>query len=83
MKASFRQAAALAGQGMIFEACLLADPDPRLIRLPGARPLPDRDIWVLTHPDLIQTRRIATLLRTLVEALTAQRELIEGSAVPA
>lgn len=73
-----RHAAAMAGLGMIFEACFLADPDPRLRRLPGARPSPDRDIWVLTHPDLRQTPRVAALLRHLADAVIAKRGLIEG-----
>ncbi len=82
-----RHAAAIAGHGLIFEACFLADPDPRLVRLPGSRPTPDRDIWVLTHPDLKDTKKVSTLMRYLVEALQAKRDLIEGrrphNAIPA
>ena len=44
----------------------------------GARPAPDRDIWVLTHPDLKDTPRVSALLRHLVAAISAQRDLIEG-----
>lgn len=73
-----RHAAALAGRGLIFEACFLADPDPRLVRILGSSPLPDRDIWVLTHPDLKDTRRVSTLLRYLVKSISAKRGLIEG-----
>ncbi len=73
-----RHAAALAGRGLIFESCFLADPDPRLVRIPGSSPMPDRDIWVLTHPDLKNTRRVSTLLRHLVKAISAKRDLIEG-----
>lgn len=73
-----RHAAALAGQGLIFEACFLADRDPRLVRLPGSSPSPDRDIWVLTHPDLKDTRRVSTLMRFLYEAISAKRDIIEG-----
>ncbi|WP_282610664.1 LysR family transcriptional regulator [Pelagibius sp. Alg239-R121] len=75
-----RHAAALAGQGLIFEACLLADPEEGLIRLPGARPEPDRDIWVLTHPDLKDTPRVSTLMRHLADAIIRKRDLIEGRA---
>lgn len=73
-----RHAAAVAGQGLIFEACFLADPDPRLVRLPGSSPAPDRDIWVLTHSDLKDTKRVSTLMRYLVETISAKRDLIEG-----
>jgi DNA-binding transcriptional LysR family regulator len=73
-----RHAAAVAGQGLIFEACFLADPDPRLVRLRGSAPEPDRDIWVLTHPDLKDTPKVSALMRFLVESLSAKRALIEG-----
>lgn len=75
-----RHAAALAGHGMIFEACFVADPDPRLVRLPDARPEPDRDIWVLTHPDLRDSPKVKTLSRFLTEVISAKRDLIEGRA---
>lgn len=73
-----RHAAALAGQGMIFDACLLGDPEPGLVRLPGDRPEPDRDIWVLTHPDLKDAPKISAFMRHLCEAITRKRDLIEG-----
>lgn len=75
-----RHAAARAGHGMVFEACFVADPDPGLVRLPGARPEPDRDIWVLTHPDLRDSPKVKTLSRFLTEAISAKRDLIEGRA---
>ncbi len=73
-----RHAAARAGHGLIFEACFVADPDPLLVRLPGARPEPDRDIWVLTHPDLKDTPKVKALSRFLTDAISAKRDLIEG-----
>ena len=73
-----RHAAAIAGHGLIFTACFLADPDPRLVRLPGSSPSLDRDIWILTHPDLKGTRKVSTLMRYLAEAIGTKRDLVEG-----
>lgn len=78
-----RHRAAVAGLGMVLESCFMGDQDRRLVRLPGARVEPDRDIWVLTHPDLKDTPRVSALLRALVRALTAKRALIEGRGVAA
>lgn len=75
-----RHAAALAGQGLILEACLLGDPEPRLLRLPNDPPKPDRDIWVLTHPDLKDAPKVSALMRHLCDAIACKRELITGQA---
>ena len=47
-----RHAAAVAGHGLTRGACFTADQEPKLVRLPNAKPMPFQDIWVLTHPDL-------------------------------
>ncbi len=73
-----RHAAACAGRGLILDACFMADPEPGLVRLPNARPHPDRDIWVLVHPDLKEVARVRMLARHLTTALAAKRDLIEG-----
>ena len=74
-----RHDAARNGLSLVFEACFLADTDPPLKRLSGAMPLPDRDIWILTHPDTRETPKIAALFRHLVRAIAARRTLIEGA----
>lgn len=80
---SFHYRAAVAGHGMIRNACYICDPDPRLVRLPDAPPpMPVADLWVLTHPDLKDTPRIQLLMRFLVDALKAKRDLIEGNFSP-
>ncbi|MGB5724991.1 MAG: LysR family transcriptional regulator, partial [Parasphingorhabdus sp.] len=79
----FHYQAAIAGHGMIRNACYICDPDPRLIRLPNApTPIPVADFWVLTHPDLRETPRIKLLMRFLVSALKSRRDLIEGRLNP-
>ncbi|MFK8031396.1 MAG: LysR family transcriptional regulator [Gammaproteobacteria bacterium] len=73
-----RHEAALEKHGMIIDACYMADPDPRLSRLPGARAFSGLDLWVLTHPDLRDTPRIQCVMQFLVDVLRKNRELIEG-----
>lgn len=59
---SVQQAAARAGLGLAFLPCLLADPDPGLVRATRRAPVPSRDIWILTHPDLRRTARIRAFM---------------------
>jgi DNA-binding transcriptional LysR family regulator len=70
--------AAIAGRGMIRSACYMADPEPKLVRIPGTKPTPIADLWVLTHPDLRDTPKIKTLMKFLAKTLNAKRNLIEG-----
>mgnify|MGYP000636861606 CR=1 FL=1 len=80
---AFHYQAAVEGWGMIRNACYICDSDSRLMRLPGAPPpVPIPDFWVLTHPDLKNTPRIQLLMRFLVAALKAKRDLIEGNFNP-
>lgn len=55
--------AVLAGLGRSLLPCLVADQVPGIVRVPvtGLHP-PDREIWLLTHPDLRPLARIATVL---------------------
>lgn len=76
--ATMRHRAAIAGHGLIRGACYMDDPNPGLVRLPGSLPIPKQDIWVLTHPDLRETPRIKLVMRFLIEAIIAKRDLIEG-----
>ncbi|WP_164115620.1 LysR family transcriptional regulator [Sphingorhabdus sp. Alg239-R122] len=75
---TMRHKALLAGQGMARTACYMADTEPDLMRLPGAKTVTGQHLWVLTHPDLKDTPRIKTLMRYLCDALIAKRTLIEG-----
>ncbi len=73
-----RHRAAVAGHGLIFDTCFVADREPGLVRLPGALPIPDRDIWVLTHRDMKGAPKITALFRFLAAAISSRRDLIEG-----
>jgi len=73
-----RTAAAVACHGMIRTACYIGDLDPRLMRVPGAKPVMASELWVLTHPDLQETPRIKALMRFITAVLLKKRRLIEG-----
>lgn len=69
--------AAARGQGMIRGACYIAEPDERLIRIPGSKVQPFEDLWVLTHPDLRDAPRIKAVMGLVTSALMRSRALIE------
>lgn len=71
--------AARSGHGMIRTACYMADPDPDLVRLPGAKVTEGQDLWILTHPDMRRTKRIQHLMSYLAAALEDKRDLIQGN----
>jgi DNA-binding transcriptional LysR family regulator len=73
-----RHLATIAGHGMSRGACYMGDPEPLLVRLPGAPTIEGIDIWVLTHPDLKNTPRIQALMQHIITALVAKREIITG-----
>lgn len=70
--------ALVAGHGMSRAACFMGDNHPELMRLPGAKLLPQPDIWVLTHPDLRDSPRIKLLMQFLAEALNSKKTLLQG-----
>lgn len=73
-----RHKALVKGLGLARGACFMADPDPRLVRLSDHSPIPQQNLWVLTHPDLRQTPRIRLLMEFLARAIASKRELILG-----
>lgn len=44
--------------GMVWVPSFLGDHDPRLVRVPGVTPVPDRTIWLLLHGDLRKSARV-------------------------
>jgi DNA-binding transcriptional LysR family regulator len=50
------------GKGIGILPCYLGDTDPLLARLPGVKPIPDLDIWILTHKDLASAPRVRALM---------------------
>lgn len=58
-----------AGVGLGLLLCLLAEPDPGLVRLAAPPPELDTQVWILTHPDLRKVRRIQALTDHLRDSL--------------
>lgn len=71
-------AAAKAGMGIALLPCYMADVEPTLRRLPPATPMPDRDVWLLTHEDLRHTARVRRFLDVMAAAILDKRDLMEG-----
>lgn len=65
------------GQGIL--PCFLADPDPRLARLSGPRPVLSRELWMLIHPDARQQARVAATADWLVRRFEATAEVLAGA----
>ncbi len=73
-----RHRALVQGLGLSRGACFMADPEPNLVRLTSQPPVPQQEIWVLTHPDLRQTPRIRALMDFIANAMLKKRDLVLG-----
>lgn len=74
-----RLAAAAAGAGVTLLPCLLADLDPRLVRVPSETP-PAQDLWLVTHRDLARVPRVRAVADFLAE--TARRSAFRLAGTP-
>lgn len=66
------------GMGVAVIPCCLGDPDPRLKRVAPPIAELDTSMWVLTHPQLKSSARIASLTTFLAKSLRRDRALFEG-----
>lgn len=73
-----RHQAVSKGHGLGRLACFMADPDPNLIRISEAGPTQLYELWILTHPDLRETRKVRALMRWLGDALKPKRASLVG-----
>ncbi|XXT17159.1 LysR family transcriptional regulator [Sorangium sp. So ce429] len=64
------QEAVAAGVGAHFLACVAAGGDPRLARVGPIDPAYDRDLWLLTLPELRNVNRIRAFMDHMTEALS-------------
>lgn len=72
--------AAKAGMGLAMLPCFLGDPEPGLVRVPGASPIPDRSIWLLLRAGLRTTARVRAFADFIAAAILDRRALLEGRA---
>lgn len=66
------------GQGIGLLPCFMAEGDPGLVRLPEVELIPDKQIWTLTHQDILRNPRVRLLMDHLYRTFADQRERIEG-----
>ncbi len=72
-----RLAAAASGLAIALLPCVIADPDPRLVRVPSAPP-PVQDLWLATHRDLARVPRIRATLEFLAESARRAARRLSG-----
>lgn len=71
--------AACAGVGLALLPCYVGDSEERLRRVVAAPPdIPRSTLWLLTHDDLRRTARVRAAMDFFTEALSQNRELLEG-----
>lgn len=73
-----RHRALCQGKGLGRGACFMADAEANLVRLSDDAPVPQQDVWVLTHPDLRHTPRIRAVADFIYDALAAKADLATG-----
>lgn len=56
--------------------------DPQLRRVAAETEAPDRDVWLLVHPDLRRAPRVRAAMDYLVALFTRERQLLEQGAAP-
>lgn len=71
-------AAARAGIGLAPLPCVVADPDPDLVRVMPPLAEMATSLWLLTHPDLRRTARVRVVLDALADHLKTKRALLAG-----
>jgi len=67
-----------AGLGLGVLPCFLGDTHPGLVRVPGSKPKPDLDLWLLVHRDLRKVARIRAVSDFIAEHLKVVKPTIEG-----
>ncbi len=70
-----------AGLGLAALPCQIADTIPELVRVLPDTTWPNREIWVLTHKDLLPSPRIRVLFNFLADEITAQRKSLQGGII--
>ncbi|UUX48494.1 LysR family transcriptional regulator [Nisaea acidiphila] len=63
--------------------CFLGDRQPGLVRVPGARLIADRSIWILYRSDQKTTARLRALKETLIRHFDGQRAFYSGAGAAA
>jgi len=67
-----------AGLGRTILPCILGDGDARIVRVPELDPGVAAPIWVASHIDLAQTRRLRLIRSRIVQALATHADALAG-----
>jgi DNA-binding transcriptional LysR family regulator len=67
------------GVGMAKLACFIGDADPLLVRVPGTGLYPIGPIWILTHGELRNTKRMRLFIEFISGRLAAYAPLLAGN----
>jgi DNA-binding transcriptional LysR family regulator len=67
-----------AGLGQSVLPCILGDDDPRIVRREGLPTSVSVPIWVASHVDLAQTRRLRLIRSRIVQAVSVRAGALEG-----
>lgn len=65
-----------AGMGMAMLPCFLAEPCDELVRLPGAKPQLDHEIWLLSHPDYREVARLRRFKQFILEVFASKQNTL-------
>lgn len=69
----------IGGMGAAFIPVLFGELEPTLQRLRPPEPGFGMDLWLLTHPDLKQNKRVRTLMEEIAREFEEKRGLLEGT----
>ncbi len=69
------------GLGVSFLPCFMGDSDPLLERYAAPNTEHDLGLWILLHPDLKRTARVLAFRDHMVNAITHQQHLFQGTAL--
>ena len=78
LSASLQMLACENAMGISVLPCFIGDKRPQLVRIPPYTSEHKNDVWILSHPDMRNNKKILTFVRFMTERLLAKKALIEG-----
>lgn len=66
------------GMGVSILPCFKGDIDDKLVRIPPYISEAKYNLWILSHPDMRQNKKLQTFVRFMTEFVSQQKDLIEG-----
>lgn len=66
------------GMGVSILPCFKGDIDDKLVRIPPYISEAKYNLWILSHPDMRQNKKLQTFVRFMTDYVSQQKDLIEG-----